>query len=278
MLDKNYVYIGVIVDYNNHRSLIVEKKKDCCDIYDVVDSVRLNNIPYDDLSIISSSDAKNYNRNIRSINCKSTSRIDKNSNKTFTYNDGSKVWFTSDTHFSHDNILRFCDRPYNTIEEMNDDLINRWNNVVGEDDTVFHLGDFAFGGSAAWVGTLEKLNGHIHLIVGNHDVKNIRENYHKYFESISYQQQIIVEGRHIYLNHYPFLTWAGIYRNDNDVVWQLFGHVHTRNNEAGADSSRLNYLLPGQYDVGVDNNNYQPINFTSIKKIITSRFDKNHEQ
>jgi len=61
--------------------------------------------------------------------------------------DSSKIFFTSDTHFSHSNIIKFCDRPFSDVNEMNTALINNWNKVVPEDGIVFHLGDFAWSGS-----------------------------------------------------------------------------------------------------------------------------------
>ena len=64
--------------------------------------------------------------------------------------DGSKVFFTSDTHFYHENIIRFCNRPFKDVEMMNETIIANWNNTIGQDDIVFHLGDFCLGGSAEW--------------------------------------------------------------------------------------------------------------------------------
>ena len=61
----------------------------------------------------------------------------------FKYNDGSKIFFTSDTHFDHANIIKFCDRPFKDVEEMNWKLIKNWNDKVPQDGLVFHLGDFA---------------------------------------------------------------------------------------------------------------------------------------
>lgn len=63
---------------------------------------------------------------------------------------GSGVFFTSDTHFNHTNIIRFCSRPFKDVEHMNETLIANWNRVVGPDNIVFHLGDFCLGGSAEW--------------------------------------------------------------------------------------------------------------------------------
>lgn len=118
--------------------------------------------------------------------------------------DGSKVFFTSDTHFYHGNIIRFCNRPFKSVEMMNETIISNWNNTVGQDDIVFHLGDFCLGGSAEWTKMLDRLNGKIYLILGNHDLKNIRQGYINRFEHVAMQMHIEVNKQKIYLNHYPF--------------------------------------------------------------------------
>ncbi len=78
------------------------------------------------------------------------------------------TFFTSDTHFNHANIIKFCNRPFKDVEQMNDVMIANWNSVIGKDDTVFHLGDFCLGGAAEWTKILDRLNGKIYLIMGNH--------------------------------------------------------------------------------------------------------------
>lgn len=177
------------------------------------------------------------------------------------------TFFTSDTHFGHANIIRFCNRPFQNVEEMNEVLIENWNKVVSKDDTVFHLGDFAFGGSSVWNSIIPRLNGHINLIIGNHDRKNLRQGYMLYFDMVVPQLQIEIEDNSIYLNHYPFLCYGGSYRG----VWQLFGHVHSGPQAGGLDISRLRVLLPTQYDVGVDNNNFIPISYREVKEKIESQ-------
>lgn len=123
--------------------------------------------------------------------------------------DPEHTFFTSDTHFGHANIIRFCNRPFKNVEEMDEALIENWNQVVSEDDTVFHLGDFAFGGSSVWNSIIPRLNGHINLIIGNHDRKNLRQGYMSYFDMVVPQLQIEIEDNSIYLNHYPFLCYGG---------------------------------------------------------------------
>lgn len=89
-----------------------------------------------------------------------------------------RYWFTSDTHFNHYNIINYCDRPFKSAEHMDREIIRKWNERVKPDDTVFHLGDFMFGGSVS-AGTkkkpreyLKQLNGKIIHIRGNHDNNN----------------------------------------------------------------------------------------------------------
>ena len=179
-----------------------------------------------------------------------------------------RLFFTSDTHFGHRNIIKYCQRPFSCIEEMDDALIANWNRVVGKDDIIFHLGDFAMGGSAEWSRLLQKLNGKIYLILGNHDMKTIGAGFSR-LEGVAMQMLINVKGQIIYLNHYPFLCYGGAYRN----TWQLYGHVHTCHANKGLDVPRLKMLMPMQYDVGVDNNNYRPVSFEQVKKIIRNQIE-----
>ena len=184
--------------------------------------------------------------------------------------DGDRVFFTSDTHFYHDNIINFCGRPFKNVEVMNETLIANWNSVVGPDDIVFHLGDFCLGGSAEWTNILNRLNGKIYLIVGNHDIKNLRQGYYSHFEHIAMQMHIEVGKQKIYLNHCPFLCYGGAYRD----TWQLFGHVHTSKQNTGIDAPRLHMLFPTQYDVGVDNNNFTPVSFEQVRRIIEKQVEQ----
>ena len=142
------------------------------------------------------------------------------------------------------------------------------------DDDVFHLGDFCLGGAAEWTKVLDRLNGKIHLIVGNHDLKNLRQGFVNRFEEVVMQRHIVIEKHSIYLNHYPFLCFSGGYKDD---VWQLFGHVHTRKDNTGIDSDRLKYLYPTQYDVGVDNNNFTPVSYEQVRKIIEKQVNENKQ-
>lgn len=189
---------------------------------------------------------------------------------------GNGLWLTSDTHFGHEAIIRLCNRPFSTIEEHDKALIDNWNSKVGIDDTVFHLGDFCFGNIQKWKNIRDQLNGHIILILGNHDMRAMSQNVASLFDHVAQQMRITVDGRCVYLNHFPFLTYAHgdpeIYTNDG-LFYQAFGHVHSRPNNTGYDSGRLQYLYPTQYDVGVDNNNYAPISWKEFNNIISKQIE-----
>lgn len=183
-----------------------------------------------------------------------------------------KIWFTSDLHFGHQNIIKFCNRPWETVEEMDKALIENWNSVVGKNDIVFDLGDFAFAPNWRWKEIISQLNGKHYLILGNHDVTRWPgDKVMELFDGVYDQLTLKIDGRYVYLNHYPFLCYGGAWRNPGNAVYQLFGHVHSGPESAGKDTDRLLVLFPYQYDVGVDNNNYRPISWEQVKEMIEFR-------
>lgn len=185
-----------------------------------------------------------------------------------------KIWFTSDMHINHQNIIRFCNRPWKTTAEMDKALIENWNSVVGENDIVFDLGDFAFAPNSKWKEILESLKGHHYLILGNHDISRWPgDKVMELFERVENQMLLKIDGRFVYLNHYPFLCYGGSYRGDQQAVYTLYGHVHSGPNSSGKDCERLNILFPYQYDVGVDNNNYTPISWEQVQEKIAYQIE-----
>lgn len=188
-------------------------------------------------------------------------------NKEYSFQSSKNILFTSDTHFGHQNIIRFCNRPFESVEQMNEELVKRWNLVVGKNDIVFHLGDVMFGGSALFESIIPRLNGKKYLILGNHDYKNMRESYRKYFEKVTTKMFISIDGQPIILNHEPLLCFGG---QTSNKIWHLFGHVHTSHNTAqGSDYERMKAMSTcTMYDVGVDFNHYQPIKYQEVKQKI----------
>ncbi len=159
------------------------------------------------------------------------------------------VFFTADTHFSHKAIVRFCERPFASHEEMDEALIENWNAVVGPEDLVYHLGDFCFKGSAIALRAAERLNGEIILLRGNHDTDNTMAL--PRWKQTAELLEITVEKTRLVLCHYPLLEWPGAY---NGAV-HLHGHTHGR---VPPNSRRA--------DVGVDLWNYRPASLADILK------------
>lgn len=194
-----------------------------------------------------------------------------NTRKEFNFNFSQlphdKLWFTSDSHFSHTNIIKYCNRPFDSVEEMNEKLIENWNSVIGKDDLIFCLGDFALGSEKQTRYILERLNGHKVLIKGNHEKSVMCKDYNRnefnggIYEilEIKVNDDEVANGfQHIVLCHYTMFT----FHNSHRGTWQLFGHVHGR---LDGDSR----ISPNQIDVGVDSHNYTPINYKRVKEIIT---------
>ena len=182
-----------------------------------------------------------------------------------------KIFFTSDTHFGHANIIRNAKRPFSSVEEMDAVLIERWNKVVGLHDRVYHLGDFTFmakgeakasGNPAKYYG--DKLNGEIVLVLGNHDHDSLKPAARYMFESIHEKLEIAVgmdiidfgEGKHIKqhitLCHYAMKVW----NKSHHGAWQLYGHSH------GSLPDDPNSL---SFDVGVDCWDFTPVSIEQIR-------------
>lgn len=170
------------------------------------------------------------------------------------------IFFTSDTHFGHANIVRLCHRPFDAVEKMDRAMIQNWNKVVQPEDTVYILGDFAYKHALSLEWYVQHLMGHKHLILGNHDRSPI-ELYRSLFESVQDILYLKVDGlkEEIVLFHYPILSW----KRRGKGAWHLYGHVHER-------------LLPAMesqvaYNVGVDTNGFCPISIEQLKPIMQQR-------
>lgn len=194
----------------------------------------------------------------------------------FTEKQAESIFFTSDTHFNHANILGFCARPFKDIKEHDEELIRRWNEKVPKSSIVFHLGDVCFGANDYCRDILNSLNGIIYLIVGNHDTNTISK-FKDRFCGMTMQRVVVVGDQTIILNHFPLACFAGSYRKR--PVWQFYGHVHTSPYSKGIDSERLDSMVfPCQYDVGVDNNNFTPLSYAEVKEIMKHRLDTGQEE
>lgn len=177
------------------------------------------------------------------------------------------IYFTSDTHFGHGNIIKYTNRPYKHVDEMNESLIEGWNSVVQKSDIVYHLGDFAFMHAGRVENILNRLNGLKVLLYGNHDkvlrkepgiVKRCFINACEYLE-IKIPDLSVKRGcQDIILSHYPMITWNKAHHGS----FMLHGHCH----------GSLRYPFVGKIlDVGVDVHSYKPISYEQVKKILTPR-------
>lgn len=132
-------------------------------------------------------------------------------------------YYISDLHFCHTNILKFDNRPFQTLEEMHETIIANWNSRVSKTDTIYILGDFCWGKEEEWIPLLKKLYGHKVLIKGNHDLKNMSATLKKHFQSIADYKEITDNGCRVIMSHYPIIMYRGAY---NEKIYMLYGHVH----------------------------------------------------
>lgn len=161
-------------------------------------------------------------------------------------------YYTADTHFNHKNIIKYSIRPFKSVEEMNTTMIKNWNNMIKSNDTVYHLGDVGFGDISQ---ILNKLNGKIILIKGNHEGPALK--YKNRFERIYDLHEIrIGDNISLIMCHYALRVWNKSHFNS----WHIFGHSHGTLPPIGKT-----------WDVGVDYNNFQPIPETKLIEILKQR-------
>ncbi len=166
----------------------------------------------------------------------------------------NQVYFTSDTHYGHSNVIKYCTRPFATTEEMDETMIANWNAVVRPGDLVYHIGDFALCDAERATRIAKRLMGNKYLVWGNHD-KKLRK-VPAFCSQFIWQKdltQVEVGDQKITLCHYAMLTWNQSHRS----AWQLHGHSHgSMPDDPGA--LRL--------DVGVDCWDYQPVAYETLVK------------
>lgn len=173
----------------------------------------------------------------------------------------NNIWFTSDLHFNHENIIEYCNRPFYDVFEMNETLIRNYNSLVKPDDEVFILGDLCMGLPFQWSSIVSRLNGRKTLVLGNHD----NEKYYKTMPSIEYiikkAEVLLFEGLCILLCHYPYNEDYRCVKNlpSLDFDFSLCGHIH--------EKWRTN-IIDGKFafNVGVDVNDFRPVSLEEIIK------------
>ena len=195
----------------------------------------------------------------------------------------SSIWFTSDTHYGHKNIVRGTSdweeksrcRNFDTMEEHNEALVNNINKVVKADDTLYHLGDWSFGGKEQIYNFRKQINcKNINLILGNHDQwlekktvrvqdGNFTEYYSDLFQIVSPYLEVKYAGEHFILSHYAMRVWNKSHKGS----YHLYAHSH---------ASLENNPYGKSMDVGIDNayrllNEYRPFHLNEIVEILNKR-------
>ena len=158
----------------------------------------------------------------------------------------SKVFITADHHFYHKNINKLCNRGFDSMEEMNEFMIDAWNSRIADKDIVYYLGDFCMGKPDLVNRIVDKLNGRISFIKGNHDKRWFGKT--KHWDRVTFLEDIHVlkhKGMRFVLCHYPLVEWEGSYRGR----LHLHGHCH----------GNLISRVRGSMDVGVDSVGYVPL-------------------
>jgi calcineurin-like phosphoesterase family protein len=182
------------------------------------------------------------------------------------------LWFTADHHFGHANIMRYCHRPFASADEMDATLIRLWNETVGSDDVVYHLGDFTLQGMSKFKAIVGQLRGHLRILPGSHDRRWLDQ-----FQAddpelhtadghaiallpplVSLEVPDLRKDRYpqvVVLCHYALRVWDRSHYGS----WHLYGHSHGH--------------LPGlgsSLDVGVDCHGYRPLSLAEVAEKLQS--------
>lgn len=162
--------------------------------------------------------------------------------------DNSKLWVISDLHLNHKNIIKYCDRPFESIEVMNEEIIKRWNSTISKQDRVFCLGDFCLSGKNKVIELGNKLNGRKTLLLGNHDTCSVKTYYEAGFDYV-YKYPFVYEG--VLFSHEPISTIN---------LFNVHGHTHF-----------LNIYDGWHFNVSADVLDFKPILFSEIQRLRKER-------
>lgn len=177
------------------------------------------------------------------------------------------LFFTSDFHLFHKNVIRFDNRPFIDVYEMHDDIINKWNEVVAKDDVVYYLGDLTFAKTHEMSEVnriINSLNGKIHFIMGNHDDYKVIKNFNR-FESVNDYVELkvthlnngVINETSVCLFHYPIYSWNKGHHGSLMLHGHCHGNLHHGEDASYYDNRRV-------MDVGCMLTNYYPISFDDV--------------
>ena len=174
-----------------------------------------------------------------------------------------KTFFTSDLHFGHKNIIRFDNRPFISVDEMDAAIIEKWNKKVGKNDLVYILGDISWYGDEKTCEIFDQLNGRKVLIKGNHD--RVHGKVKKYFEEITDYKEIKLEsGEQVVLCHYPIT----FFNRHHYGAYMLYGHVHNSHEWHMVENYKFELeeldIKCNMFNVGIMLWDYEPVTFDEI--------------
>ena len=182
--------------------------------------------------------------------------------------DNRRTFFASDHHFGHRNIIKYANRPFEDVDEMNEALIERHNSVVRQCDIVYFIGDFAFySDPMVIVNIIKRLNGEKHFVSGNHDKALINDHVMKQFQSFSrapFKEIYVADPdarggkQSITLCHYAMRVW----NKSHHGAFHLYGHSH--GSLPDDPNSR-------SFDVGVDCWNFTPVSYEQVKEVMAKK-------
>lgn len=183
----------------------------------------------------------------------------------YSATDSKKIWFTSDYHFDHKNILKFCpNRKFSSVEEMNRAIIDNHNELVGENDTVIFQGDFCFGNIDQWRQHRSQLNGDFILIRGNHDKfqhNQMRDMFNGIYDrlEVKIKDEELKDGwQNIICDHYALRVWD----RSHHGTWHTYAHSH------GSLPDDPNSL---SCDIGVDCWDMKPVSYEQLKNCMKNK-------
>jgi len=184
------------------------------------------------------------------------------------------IYFTSDHHFGHENIIKYCHRPFESVKEMNQEMIWQWNNVVASDDIVYHLGDFTLLDEEIAQWYFSRLSGQIRILSNpwHHDKRWLRwamsSKHHQFISGDGAKVQLLPpmvvleldKGKKwplvIVLCHYPLSEWD----RKHYGAWHLHGHSHGNLRPIGL-----------MLDVGVDQHNFVPVSLDQVTELMGAK-------
>ncbi len=175
----------------------------------------------------------------------------------------NNIYFTSDHHFGHKNIIKFSNRPFSSVDEMDQEMINRWNEKVQPEDSVYHLGDVGLCSPGRLREILDQLNGTIYLIKGNHEksAMSCRDR----FEWVRGYHELKVEDADckkgvqlLCLSHYAMRVWNASHWG----TYHLYGHSH---------GSLPDLPDSRSFDIGVDCHDFYPLDYQEVKDIMNQK-------